>query len=94
MKTLSCLVFLSMILACSASFKGPATAPTGPCGAHLNCGHGSCCDAAPASGESWECGGASLNCPIDTCCWTGSDVGPGDPMAARGRSIVTLRHVK
>lgn len=73
------LAFVAGVIACGASFTGPATAPApGSCDGHMQCGSG-CCTEAAADGEGWMCGSDAFEgCPAGSCCFTGQDVGPGD----------------
>jgi hypothetical protein len=64
-----------IVIACSASFVGPATSNTGdPCGGHLNCGW-ACCPEANGDGAGWQCLPAGSHGP---CEYTGGGIGPVD----------------
>lgn len=80
------LVFAALVVACGASFVGPATSDTGdPCQGHLQCPKG-CCTWASFDGEGYECVTPPSESK-DICIYVGlSDDGTGEFAAKRVRA--------
>lgn len=60
---LAMLALASLIVACSASFVGPATKDDSKCGGYeYSCGNGYCCP------RGHTCGTGAWGCPDGQCC--------------------------